>query len=203
MSASHPSGHISRRLALILIGVLVAGVAVGGLFALRQEPVPAGPPTPETAVRPEGPLTLEFADATGRMRSLAEFRGKAVILNLWATWCGPCREEMPTLDRLQATLGGPEFEVVAVSLDRSGPERVAEFLAEIGTKHIPVFLADLVAVRRAIGVFGLPTTLFLDREGREVHRIVGPEEWDSPEMIAMIRERLDLPDRVESEGGQP
>jgi thiol-disulfide isomerase/thioredoxin len=188
MIVFRPSARITRRLALVLATAAIAGVAVGGPPALRD----AVPPTSE-AETPQGVAALAFNDATGRERSLAEFRGKAVLLNLWATWCVPCREEMPTLDRLQARLGGNDFEVVAVSLDRSGPERVAEFLAEIGATHLSVYLADTVVVRRAIGIFGLPATLFVDREGREVHRIVGPAEWDSAESIALIRERLDLP----------
>jgi thiol-disulfide isomerase/thioredoxin len=185
MIAFPPSARISRRLALVLAAAAIAGAAAGGFFALREPP----PPGSEA----QGVAALAFADASGRERSLAEFRGKAVLLNLWATWCVPCREEMPTLDRLQARLGGNDFEVVAVSLDRGGPERPADFLAEIGATHLAVYLADTVAVRRAIGVFGLPATLFIDREGREVHRVVGPAEWDSPEMIATIRERLGLP----------
>jgi thiol-disulfide isomerase/thioredoxin len=186
MIAFPPSARISRRLALVLAAAGIAGAAAGGFLALREAPPPG-------AEAPEGVAALAFADASGRMRSLAEFRGKAILLNLWATWCAPCREEMPTLDRLQAKLGGPDFEVVTVSLDRSGPERVEEFLDEIGATHLPIYIADTVAVRRAVGIFGLPATLFVDREGREVHRIIGPAEWDSPEMIALIRERLDLP----------
>jgi thiol-disulfide isomerase/thioredoxin len=192
MIAPFQRGRMLRRLAPA-IAALIAAVAAGSLFVLRQETAPASPPTPEAATEKADLAAFAFADATGRTRSLAEFRGKAIILNLWATWCVPCRKEMPTLDRLQAALGGPDFEVLAVSLDRGGPERPAEFLAEIGARHLTVYLADMVAVRRAIGVFGLPATLFIDRQGREVHRIVGPAEWDSAEMIASIRERLDLP----------
>ena len=195
MIAFPPSARISRRLALVLATAAIAGAAAGGFLALRER-APLGP----EAEAPQGVAALAFADATGRMTSLAEFRGKAILLNLWATWCVPCRKEMPTLDRLHAKLGGPDFEVVTVSLDRSGPERVAEFLAEIGATHLPVYLADTVAVRRAIGIFGLPATLFVDRGGREVHRIVGPAEWDSAEMIALIRERLDLPAEAAGSG---
>jgi thiol-disulfide isomerase/thioredoxin len=195
MIAFPPSARISRRLALVVAAGAIAGAAAGAFLGLRE-----GPPPAPGAEAPEGVAALAFADASGRMRSLTEFRGKAILLNLWATWCGPCREEMPTLDRLQAKLGGPDFEVVTVSLDRSGPERVEEFLAEIGATHLPIYIADTVAVRRAVGIFGLPATLFVDREGREVHRIVGPAEWDSPEMIALIRERLDLPAEAAGSG---
>jgi thiol-disulfide isomerase/thioredoxin len=191
-------------------GWLVAaalGTALSALALLapsdRDRPWrPTDDSVPGSAANP--PLEISFADATGRMRSLREFRGKAVLVNLWATWCGPCREEMPTLDRLQAKLGGETFEVIALSVDRGGPERVADFLAEIGTSHLTVYLADMAAVRRTVGVIGLPTTLLLDPEGREVHRVVGPAQWDNPEMIALIGERLDLPVAAAiSVGGAP
>jgi thiol-disulfide isomerase/thioredoxin len=178
-----------RNLALALAAAAVVAVVAASLLALYGKT-----PAPRQAEAPRADLaSLAFTDATGRVRSLAEFRGRAVLLNLWATWCVPCREEMPTLDRLQTKLGGPDFEVVAVSLDRGGPERPAAFLAEIGATHLALYLADLAEMRRTIGVFGLPATLFIDREGREVHRVVGPAEWDSADMIASIRERLDLP----------
>lgn len=138
------------------------------------------------------PVELQFTDATGRIRSFAEFRGKALLLNFWVTWCAPCREEMPTLDRLQAKLGGPDFQVVALSLDRGGPDRVGRFLAEIGSANLSVYLADATVVRRSLGIFGLPTTLLLDRDGHEVDRVVGPAEWDSPERITTLRDKLDL-----------
>jgi thiol-disulfide isomerase/thioredoxin len=187
-----PMRRISRRLVLAaLVSGVVVVAAAGSLLLLGEAPPPVAP-APESS-RQSDLAAFAFNDATGRIRSLAEFRGKALVLNLWATWCVPCREEMPTLDRLQAKLGGPDFEVLAVSLDRKSAEHVAAFLAEIGTKHLTVYLADITAVRRAIGVFGLPTTLFVDREGREVHRVVGPAEWNSAAMIASIRERLDLP----------
>ena len=136
---------------------------------------------------------LRFEDAEGRALSLADFRGKVVLLNIWATWCGPCRREMPTLDRLQAQLGGPEFEVVALSIDRAGLEVVREFYDEIGIERLAMYIDSSGEAARDLGVLGLPTTLLVDRNGRELGRLIGPAEWDTPAMVAFIREYLERP----------
>ena len=126
-----------------------------------------------------------FEDADGRSRSLAEFSGKIVLLNIWATWCVPCRKEMPTLDRLQVSLGGPDFDVVALSIDRR-IDAVRKFFSEIGIQKLAMYLDTSARAPRQLGAVGLPTTLLLDREGREIGRLIGPSEWDSPEMVSMI-----------------
>ena len=133
---------------------------------------------------------LRFLDGVGKETTLAAFRGKAVLLNLWATWCVPCREEMPTLDRLQAELGGPGFEVVALSIDRAGLDVVRRFYAEIGVRHLAMYIDGSGEAARELNVLGLPTTLLVDREGREFKRLIGPAEWDAPEMVAFIRAQL-------------
>ncbi|MNN52781.1 Thiol:disulfide interchange protein TlpA [compost metagenome] len=131
---------------------------------------------------------LQFVDAGGEMRSLADFRGKVLLLNLWATWCVPCRKEMPTLDRLQAQLGGPDFQVVALSLDQGGPEVVRNFYREIGIQHLQIYLDEQMQAIQTFGAFGLPATLLLDRQGREIGRKLGGAEWDSPEVVQYLRE---------------
>ena len=133
---------------------------------------------------------LRFQDGSGKPLSLAGFRGKLVLLNLWATWCGPCREEMPTLDRLQAELGGPDFEIVALSIDRAGIEVVDAFFAEIGVNNLARYIDESGKVAQQLNALGLPTTLLLDREGREIARHVGPAEWDTPSMVAFFRQQL-------------
>lgn len=183
---------LTRRPALLVIAVLIAGGIAGGVLVLRPGSQP-GSADPAVAGASGEVVALEFKDGTGATRSLAQFRGKALLVNFWATWCAPCREEMPALDRLQEKLGSEQFEVIALSLDRGGPERASRFLLDFGNRNLTLYLADITAVRRAIGVFGLPTTLLLDREGREVYRVVGPAEWDSPEMIAEVSARLGLP----------
>lgn len=131
---------------------------------------------------------LRFTDANGRAMTLQDFRGKFVLLNIWATWCPPCRREMPTLDRLQTKLGGSDFEVVALSVDRGGSFVVRTFFDEIGIKALRIYVdSDSGAVLDVLGAAGIPVTLLIDREGREIGRKVGPAEWDSPAMINLIR----------------
>ena len=144
-----------------------------------------------TVTEPKPVPELHFVDGTGQPRTIAEFRGKLVLLNLWATWCVPCRKEMPALDRVQVSLGGPDFEVVALSLDRKGLPAVQAFYAELGLKALAIYVAD-GSGRTAgqIGAPGLPTTLLVDAQGNEVGRAVGPREWDSPAAMAEIERRL-------------
>jgi hypothetical protein len=97
---------------------------------------------------------------------------------------------MPTLDRLQATLGGPDFEVVALSIDRAGSKVVREFYAEIGIKHLALYIDMLGKAAGELKAVGLPTTLLIDRDGREIGRLIGAAEWDTPEMLAFLRQYL-------------
>lgn len=136
---------------------------------------------------------IRFSDGNGRTRSLADFRGKVVLLNIWATWCVPCRKEMPTLDRLQAKLGGPGFEVVALAIDDDGLPAVQEFYMQTGIKRLRVYLDKRGEALSNLGVTGIPTTLLIDREGREVGRKLGPAEWDSPAAVKLIRGYLGAP----------
>jgi thiol-disulfide isomerase/thioredoxin len=138
--------------------------------------------------------SLSFEDGSGAKKSLADFRGKVVLFNLWATWCVPCRQEMPALDRLQARFGGADFEVVAVSIDIRDPNKPKKFLAEIGVKALPFWIdpsgkifQELRSVGRAVG---MPTTLLLDRSGCEIGYLPGPAEWDSPDAEALIAAAL-------------
>ena len=133
---------------------------------------------------------IHFQDREGRSRTLADFRGKAVLLNIWATWCAPCREEMPTLDRLQAELGGPDFEVVALSIDRGGFDAITKFYTEAGVQYLAMYLDSTSEAASTLGAVGLPTSLLIDRDGTEIGRLIGPAKWDSPEMVDLIRSRL-------------
>jgi len=130
---------------------------------------------------------VEFEDGSGRQRSLADFRGKVVLLNIWATWCAPCRQEMPTLDRLQSLLGGSDFEVVALSIDRGGQAAVKSFFDEIDAQQLAIYVDVMAEAGTRLGIIGLPTTLLLDPAGREIGRVTGPAEWDRPEVIEAIR----------------
>ncbi len=130
---------------------------------------------------------LSFLDAEGDAVTLEDFRGKVVILNLWATWCAPCRQEMPGLDRLQAALGEDGLQVLPLSLDRGEVGQIEAFYDEIGLTTLPIYRDPKAAAGRALGAYGLPTTLVLDREGREVGRLLGPAEWDGEEAMTLIR----------------
>ena len=133
---------------------------------------------------------IAFTDERGRSVSLKDFRGRLVLLNVWATWCGPCRKEMPTLDRLQAQLGSDRFQVVALSIDRAGAAAVQKFYAEIGARHLALFIDTTGRASSGLGLLGLPGTLLINPQGDEIGRLIGPAEWDSPEMIAFLESRI-------------
>ena len=139
------------------------------------------------AVPPAALPDIAFVDGDGRDRNLGEWRGKVVLVNLWATWCAPCKREMPSLDRLQAKLGGADFTVLPISLDRSGPEKPGQFLASNGLKNLPLYLDRGSTIMQALRVPGLPVSIIVDRQGREVARLAGSAEWDSAEAEAVIR----------------
>ena len=183
-----------RRGPAALAGLaLLAAAAQFYTARAPEQPAPAAAPRP--ALSPLFAMLpvpdLRFADGAGRALSLADFRGRVVLLNLWATWCAPCREEMPALDRLQARLGGSGFEVVALSVDQGGPEAVRAFYDDLGLDALGVRLDASGEAMRALGVAALPTTLLIDASGREVGRFVGAAEWDDPETVALIRRHLE------------
>jgi len=137
---------------------------------------------------------VKFYDAAGIEHNFSPWEGKVVLVNLWATWCGPCRHEMPALDRLQATLGGDDFEVLAISLDRSGMDLPREFFTENSIEHLALYNDATARTGVALGVFGMPTTVLLNRQGHLIGRLVGPAEWDAPEAVALIRAAQSLAD---------
>ncbi len=151
----------------------------------------AGVLTPET---PKALPNLAFLSPEGKPMTLSDLRGKTVLLNLWATWCAPCRKEMPDLDKLQATLGGTDFEVVAVSIDQRNLDKPKAFLQEIGVSKLAYYsdpsakiFQALKAVDRA---FGMPTTLLIDKNGCELGYLAGPAHWASDDAFAMIKAAL-------------
>lgn len=129
---------------------------------------------------------VSFVDATGKKLNLKEWPEKVVLLNIWATWCAPCREEMPTLDRLQQQLGGQHFEVVALSIDRGGMEAVQKFYDQLGIKNLAIYVDETATALVRVGAYGIPATLLLSPDGQELGRLVGPTTWDSVEMINFL-----------------
>lgn len=133
---------------------------------------------------------VRFVDGAGQSRSLADLRGHPLVLNIWATWCVPCRKEMPTLDRLQTTLKGSDALVVPLSIDSKGLPAVETFYREIDIKSLGIYVNQSGDATHLLSVLGIPTTLLVDRDGRELGRKIGPADWDSPDMVALIRSRL-------------
>jgi thiol-disulfide isomerase/thioredoxin len=211
-----PKRAAKRRLAMVILGGF-AGVAVGlaavyGIGAMQRNPTEAAcRPAAELAKRlapfargevaavgiasnPKRLPELAFADADGKPRTLADFRGKTVLLNLWATWCVPCRKEMPALDALQGRLGGEKFEVVAVNIDTRNLDKPRAWLQEVGITRLGYFadpsakvFQDLKAIGKA---FGMPTTLLIDPQGCELGTLAGPAEWASEDAVRLIEAAL-------------
>jgi thiol-disulfide isomerase/thioredoxin len=208
--------HARRRLAVIVAGG-IAGVAVGlaavyGIARfLRNPPDAACAPAVALAERlaplargevaalvpAERPLrlpNLAFRDGAGRDRHLAEWRSRTVLLNLWATWCVPCRKEMPALDALQGKLGGPAFEVVAVNIDTRDPDKPRAWLKDAGVGRLAYYadpsakvFQDLKVVGRATG---MPTTVLIDPSGCEIATLAGPAEWASEDAVKFVSAAL-------------
>jgi thiol-disulfide isomerase/thioredoxin len=139
---------------------------------------------------PEALPEVKFQDAEGKERTLADWRGKVVLLNLWATWCVPCRKEMPALDRLQQELGSDKFEVVAISVDRKGIEGARKFLDETKVGKLALYVDTTTRLTSELRAVGLPATLLIDAQGREIGRLLGPAEWDSEDAKRLIRAAL-------------
>jgi thiol-disulfide isomerase/thioredoxin len=202
-----------RRLVLIATAVLAgAVVGLGGVYGIaglkRNAGDPGCRPAVETARRlaplargevaalavAEHPLLvpdLAFRDAAGAERKLSDWRGRTVLVNLWATWCVPCRKEMPALDALEGKLGGPRFEVVAVNIDTRDSDKPHAWLEEVGVNRLTYYadpsakvFQDLKLIGRA---FGLPTTLLVDPSGCEIGNVAGPAEWASQDGLNLVR----------------
>ncbi len=134
---------------------------------------------------------LTFRDATGAEKKLSDWRGRTVLLNLWATWCVPCRQEMPALDELQAKLGSRDFEVVAVNIDTRDTDKPKAWLKEAGVTRLGYFsdanariFQDLKMIGRA---FGMPTSVLIDAKGCEIASLAGPAEWASDDALKLVR----------------
>ena len=165
-------------------------LAVGGtlLAGLPARPAMAAPHGLNRLREGEAPLPdLSFTNAEGRAHTIADFAGRGLVINLWATWCPPCVAEMPALDRLAATLERENIQVLPLSSDRGGREVVQAFYERTGLRTLRIWLDPRGAASRALGARGLPTTVIVDRGGRERARLEGDAAWDAPEFIAAIR----------------
>ncbi|HYU11223.1 MAG TPA: TlpA disulfide reductase family protein [Stellaceae bacterium] len=154
------------------------------------EAVPSNPVELPILDQPHTLPEIRFQDEQGHDLTLADFRGRVVLLNVWATWCVPCRKEMPTLDRLQARLGGKDFLVMALSIDRQGVAPVKRFYQEGGVEKLAIYIDPSGRGSHGLVIPGVPTTLLIDREGREVARKMGAAEWDTPKMVSLIERTM-------------
>ncbi len=190
-----------NRLKIAAVGLAILVVSALGIYFYRGPAPTVAPETPTLEKttsfillpEPRELPDISFSDGDGRSVKLSSFRGKVILLNIWATWCVPCRKEMPTLDRLQTKLGGPGFEVVALSIDRDGPFVVRTFYDEIGIKALRIYIDQNGEASSALDFTGIPATLLIDRAGRELGRKIGPAEWDSPEIVKLIQGYLNAP----------
>ena len=187
----------------------LAAVATLGLANCDQKPQAAkqdaaapqaGAPAPKVHLEklkihdtPQQAAQTPFQDAEGKTHTLADFAGKVVLVNFWATWCAPCVEEMPTLDKLQASLGGDSFAVVAISQDKEGLKLAQPFAKEQGWKNIVLYVEPATQFMREAKLRGLPTSILVDRQGREVARLEGENAWDAPEMVKVISDLIAKP----------
>jgi thiol-disulfide isomerase/thioredoxin len=190
------------------IGVLAVLAGVYGMERLRSKPAAKACEPAVAAAGRLAPLArgevaalavahtpfrvpnVAFKDAEGHERTLADWRGRTILLNLWATWCVPCRREMPALDALQKDLGGADFEVVAVNIDTRDPAKPLAFLKEVGVTHLAYYSDQSAKVfqdlKLAGKVFGMPTTLIVDRSGCEIGEMAGPAEWASADGVRLV-----------------
>jgi thiol-disulfide isomerase/thioredoxin len=209
--------HARKRLALILLGGVVGvGVGLAGVYGIGRltgnaSADPACKASVETARRmaplahgevaavsvakaPKTLPALAFKDASGTAKSLSDWRGRTVLLNLWATWCVPCRKEMPALDALEGKLGGKDFEVVSINIDTRDPDKPKAWLKDVGVNRLAYYadsnakvFQDLKAIGKA---FGMPTTLIVDPNGCELATLAGPAEWASDDAVKLVTAAL-------------
>ncbi len=168
------SGETPRKVEVVSKGGGFRDFAVGPMAAFL--------------VKADRPLVpdLAFKDSLGTEVKLSKWQGRVVLLNLWATWCAPCRKEMPTLNDVQKQLGSKDFEVVALSVDRKGIEASSAFLKDTGAVYLGLYVDDTTKSLDDLQALGLPVTLLIDRKGREIGRLLGPAEWNSAEAITLI-----------------
>jgi thiol-disulfide isomerase/thioredoxin len=208
-----PRPAVTRRIpiaiAAVVVGALIGFAGVYGIGGLRRNatgdaacrgavdlarkiaPLARGEVAALTmATAPLRLPDLAFEDADGKPRKLSDWRGRTVLVNLWATWCVPCRKEMPALEGLQTRLGGPSFEVVAINIDTRDPQKPKNFLKDAHLTRLGYFndekakvFQDLKAIGQALG---MPTSVLIDGQGCEIATIAGPADWDSDDAVKLI-----------------
>jgi thiol-disulfide isomerase/thioredoxin len=215
MTDNNGRGPAASRFGLIGTALAAAAIGFAAVYVTRGGPdndkvrsgavsAPGAEATVETKdtagggdlvafVRKNPPVDMaeiSFEDETGAKRSLADFKGKVILLNLWATWCVPCRHEMPSLDRLQKDMGSEQFEVVALSLDRAGRDAARKFFDEIKVQNLKLYIDQTMKAGNGLRAVGMPTTILIGKDGKELGRLPGPAEWDSDAAKKLVAEAL-------------
>lgn len=184
----------TRRLTLAALAAVLIGAVAAVLYGTHSGPVheaAAAAPAALAKLRPmEKPKevpAVAVADGSGHLHKLSEFRGRYMLLNLWATWCAPCVRELPALSHLQSAAGGKGLAVVPVNVGHSTAPETAAFLKSHNAGTLPVYVDSSSAFLRAFGAFGLPVTILVDPKGRQIARATGAVNWDAKESIAYFR----------------
>ncbi len=175
----------------LILAVLYTALALGANQATadiaKAESLREGTMKKLIFIDPRAASVEKFTDPSGAEMTLANFQGKHVLVNFWATWCAPCRKEMPQLAELQAEFGGDTFEVVTIATGRNPIQAIDRFFDEIGVENLPKYLDPQSTLARNSGVLGLPITLILNPEGQEIARMRGDAEWNGESAKAVIR----------------
>ena len=182
---------MNRSILAVIAAVVVLAAIAAGVFLYVNQPAAvheaSGPPpalAPFTlAAKPAAVPQVAIGDASGARLSLASFKGKYVLLNLWATWCGPCVKELPALAKLKSAAGSEKFAVVAVDVGRNTAGEARDFLNAHAARALDTYVDTNTALLRAFNAFGLPLTVLIDPQGREIGRAVGPAQWDNKDAI--------------------
>lgn len=185
-----------RRDTIVALVLISAVMGAWQVFRYRGAGDAANlrPPHLVRLTEPRQLPAIRFMDESGNELSLERLRGKALLLNVWATWCGPCRKEMPALDRVQARFGGPDFEVIALAADVGGIDAVRAFYRALRIENLAIYVDKDLTAMRELGVTALPTTLLVDQRGREIARSFGAADWESMEVEAAINRLLGKPE---------
>ena len=184
-----------NRILLIAIAAVLAVIGIVGAITIQQPPAPApsaAAPATQSPVSRFAPIEGDFTvvapvDGKGQPADMAPYRGKVLLVNLWATWCAPCIKELPSLGTLQQELGGDQFQVVTIAIDERDPAKIAPFLAGHGAASLPVLIDRDRTIEKVAQVIALPTSLLVDREGKVKAMVTGDACWNSGTALAAVK----------------
>jgi thiol-disulfide isomerase/thioredoxin len=165
---------------LVAIALLFSIITLAGC-SRKEEPQPAleGSVAPDFTVR----------DLVGKETRLSDLKGEVVLVNFWATWCPPCREEIPSMAALNVLMSGKPFRMLAISIDEGGKDAVEAFFKQSKTS-LPAYLDNSGAIGKVYGITGVPETFVIDRKGVIIKKVVGPLDWNAPEVVKFLNETM-------------